>query len=126
MHQYDLIDKKLIVSRTARRIYRLSAALSLTLYISLVGVRMSPSAFWKGPILRGVLGTAITVVGMEVFLFRFDQSAALKQIFWFCLMLFVPLGPALYCYLLYSRSKVVRATRADDSMTIPAGHKLSD
>jgi len=125
MHQYELIDKKLIVSETARHVYCMSAAVSLTLYASLVGVRMSPSAFWKWPILLGVLGMAITAAGMEVFLFRFDESAAWKQIFWFCLMLFVPLGPAVYCYLVYSRSTVVRAT-CDAEMTISAGQKLSD
>jgi len=45
---------------------------------------------------------------MEYFLFRFDDSGALKQVFWFCVMLFAPLGPALYCFLVYSRSDMVK------------------
>ena len=125
MHQYELIDKKLIVSETAKRVYRAAAAVSLTLYASLVGVLISPTHLWKGPILLGVLGMAITGAGMEIFLFRFDDSGALKQIFWFCLMLFVPLGPALYCYLVYSPSKVLRSNSAVHPMTIPDVQDLS-
>lgn len=44
---------------------------------------------------------------MEYFLFRFDDSPALKQILWFVVMLFVPLGPALYCFVVYSRSALL-------------------
>ena len=56
----------------------------------------------------GVLATAIIIVGMEFFLFRFDDQAPWKQIVWFCLMVFLPLGPALYCFVVYSRSTVVQ------------------
>ena len=55
----------------------------------------------------GVLATAINGAGMEFFLFRFDDSPAWKQILWFCALIFIPIGPALYCFLVYSRSKVV-------------------
>jgi hypothetical protein len=55
-----------------------------------------------------VLGTALELVGMEYFLMRLDDSPALKQIFWFCALLFIPLGPALYCFLVYSRSDLVK------------------
>ena len=110
MNQYDLIDKKWILSPTARRVYRTSAAVSLTLYVSLVGaIAKGPTPFWKQALFLGVLGTAITGSGMEAFLFRYDNSSALKQIFWFVVMLFFPLGPALYCYLVYSRSKALKA-----------------
>lgn len=126
MHQYELIDKKLIVSETAKRVYRAAAAVSLTLYASLFGVLITPTHLWKGPILLGVLGMAITGAGMEIFLFRFDESGALKQIFWFCVMLFVPLGPALYCYLVYSRSKALPSNSATDPITISNFHKLSE
>jgi len=45
---------------------------------------------------------------MEYFLFRFDESHPLKQIVWFCVMLIPMLGPGLYCFIVYSRSKIVR------------------
>ena len=44
------------------------------------------------------------MVAMEYFLFGFDQSSGLKKGFWFCVMLFPPLGPAIYCFIVYSRS----------------------
>jgi hypothetical protein len=110
MNTYDLIDKKWILSPTARRVYRTSAAVSLTLYVSLFSaMAKGPTPFWKQALFLGVLGTAITGTGMEVFLFRYDDSGALKQILWFVVMLFFPLGPALYCYLVYSRSKALKA-----------------
>ena len=54
--------------------------------------------------LAGVLRAGITIVGMEFFLFRFDDSHPLKQIVWFLVMLFPILGAALYCFIVYSRS----------------------
>jgi len=55
------------------------------------------------------------MIAMEYFLFGFDDSSALKKMFWFCVMLLPPLGPALYCFLVYSRSKVVNVQR-DESV----------
>jgi hypothetical protein len=66
------------------------------------------------PVLRpllfvGVLRMALTGLGMEYFRLRFDDSHPLQQGFWFCLMLLAPLGPALYCFLVYSHSEVLRS-----------------
>jgi len=109
MVKYELINKEMIVSLTARSVYRASAVISLTLYFSLGWITVNgPSPFIKQLLFVGVVATALTVVGMEVFLFRFDDSAAWKQIFWFGLMIFMPLGPALYCFAVYSRSKIVQ------------------
>jgi hypothetical protein len=111
------INKEWIVSETARRIYRFAASLSLALFFFIVAVRFTggvrESLF---PIARlllraGVLGAAVTMVAMEYFLFGFDDSSALKKVFWFCVMLFPPLGPPLYCFIVYSRSDVVRSGR---------------
>jgi hypothetical protein len=55
-----------------------------------------------------VLGAAITMVAMEYFLFGFDTPASFKKLFWFCVMLFPPLGPPLYCFIVYSRSNVLQ------------------
>jgi hypothetical protein len=29
-------------------------------------------------------------------------------VFWFCAMIFFPLGPALYCFVVYSRSNAIK------------------
>jgi hypothetical protein len=34
----------------------------------------------------------------------------LRKVFWFCVLLFPPLGPPLYCFIVYSRSDVLKAT----------------
>jgi len=43
-------------------------------------------------LLVGVLASGITLVGMGFFLFRFDDSKAVVQLFWFVIMLFPILG----------------------------------
>jgi hypothetical protein len=109
------INKAWIVSQTARRIYRVAAGLSLALFIFLTAVRFdggipqSVVPLLKLPLFAGVLGAAITLVAMEYFLFGFDNSSALKKAFWFCVMLLPPLGPPLYCFIVYSRSDAFKA-----------------
>jgi hypothetical protein len=101
MLKYEYINKEWIVSPTARRIYRASAALSVALFFSwcallIVGGIPSTLAPVARPLLfAGVLGAGITFVGMEFFLFRFDDSHPLKQVVWFLVMLIPLLGPAL-------------------------------
>jgi hypothetical protein len=58
---------------------------------------------------------------MEFFLFRFDDSHPLKQIVWFLVMLVPLLGVALYCFIVYSRSNVLKSTYAKR----PEGASLS-
>jgi hypothetical protein len=114
---YQHFSKEWIVSPTARRVYRVAAVVSLTLYVSLAAlIAYGPIPALKQLLFVGVLATAINTTGMEFFLLRFDDSAAWKQILWFCAMFLIPLGPALYCFLVYSRSKVVLRTlaRTDD------------
>jgi hypothetical protein len=118
MLMYELINKEWIVSRTARSVYRASAALSMLLFPVLWFAIEGDGTL--GPVLRpilfiGVLGMALTGLGMEYFLFRFDSSAPLKQIFWFCVMIFAPIGPALYCFLVYSRSDILKRSCAETS-----------
>ena len=118
MQPYEYINKEWIISRAARRVYRTAAATSFALYPIWTAWMAGEVPRILQPALRLLLlacivGTAITAVGMEFFLFRFDDSRALKQIFWFCAMLFVPLGPALYCFRVYSRSKALESIRPD-------------
>lgn len=108
MNHYQYFGKEWIVSETARRVYRAAAVVSLTIYVTLVALFVyGPILLLKQLLFVGVLATAINATGMEFFLFRFDDSAAWKQILWFCAMILIPIGPALYCFMVYSRSKVV-------------------
>ena len=110
---YEYINKEWIISRNARRVYRISASISVALFFGLLADSFDGSiqqtiAPVAGLLLfPGVLGAGITLVGMEYFLFRFDDSHALKQILWFCVMLLPLLGPALYCFMVYSRSHIL-------------------
>jgi hypothetical protein len=110
------INKEWIVSYRARSIYRVAAGLSLALFFFLMAVKfMGRIPETLVPILKlalfaGVLGSAVTMVAMEYFLFGFDNSSALKRVFWFCVLLFPPLGPPLYCFIVYSRSDALKAT----------------
>ncbi len=113
MLRYEYINRAWIVSGTARRVYRLSASLSVALFFGLWIVAFEgriPEAI--APVARmllfaGALGAGTTFVAMEYFLFRFDDSRLLRQVVWFCLMLFPLLGPALYCFIIYSRSHIL-------------------
>ena len=119
MLRYEYISRGWILSRTARRVYRLSAAVSIFLFFGWVALLLR----WPIPenleplvqplLLLGVLGAGTTFVGMEYFLLRFDNSPALKQIFWFCVMLFPILGAALFCFLVYSRSEVLNISHPE-------------
>jgi len=59
-------------------------------------------------VFAGVVGAGIRVVGREYFLFRFDTWRPLKQIFWFVIMAIPLLGAPLYCFIVYSRSDLLR------------------
>ena len=119
MLTHELINREWIVSRSARNVYRAAAVLSLLLipllWIAIEDTRMlGPLRSILRPLVFvGVVGMALTGLGMEYFLFRFDNSHPLKQVFWFCVMILAPIGPALYCFLVYSRSEVVKRTCAE-------------
>lgn len=121
MLRYYYINRGWIVSSSARRVYRIAASLSLSLFFVLFALSLRgliPNGLvqvLRAILLPGVLGAATTMIAMEYFLFGFDDSSALKKMFWFCVMLLPPLGPALYCFLVYSRSKVVNVQR-DESV----------
>ena len=117
MLHYDFINKEWIVSAMAYRVYRSAAFLSILLflvwcYTLFGGVPEEYGALARVFVFAGVVGAGTVFVGMEFFLFRFDQSHPLKQIAWFCVMFFPLLGPALYCLIVYSRSAVVKNSLA--------------
>ena len=116
MLSYEFINKEWIVSATARTVYRTAAYLSIMLFVLWCytlseGVPRAYAPFFRALVFAGVLGAGTVFVGMEYFLFRFDQSHALKQMAWFCIMLFPLLGSAIYCLVVYSRSTIVRNCR---------------
>ena len=109
----QLVTPRMIISRKARSIYRLSAGLSIPLiFVSVWLLSVAPfskvTAQFAEPLLFiGVLALVVTMAGMEAFLFRFDDSSALKQMVWFLIMLVPGIGAILYCFLVYSHSKAV-------------------
>jgi len=111
------INKEWMLSATACRVYRASAVLSGALFLLIIAlpfvgrVPESLLTITRLFVFVGVLGAAITIVAMEYFLFGFDKSSALRRLFWFFVMLFPLLGPSLYCFIVYSRSDVLRAAR---------------
>jgi len=115
MLRYYYINEEWILSATARRIYRISASLSLILFLIMWAARMHvPIPPGVLPILRpllfaGVVGAAITMVAMEYFFFAFDNMAVWEKAFWFFVLLIPPLGPPLYCFIVYSRSNLLTA-----------------
>ena len=121
MLRYYYISKEWMLSTTAQRVYRVAASLSVALFFLWIGLLMAggiPLA--QRPLMRAllfpcVLGAGVTIVAMEYFLFGFDNSPAGKRVIWFVVMIFWPLGPALYCFFVYSRSEVVKR-----------GHKLPE
>jgi hypothetical protein len=74
----------------------------------------------KPLLLASIIGAGITLIGMEFFLFRFDDSHAVNQVLWFGAMFIIPLGPALHCLLVYSRSKVFANLREDGPPDSPS------
>ena len=115
MLRYYYINKEWMLSGTARHIYRAAAILSLALIPFFFLEPFFPDipdtalTFLKVIFLGAVLGAATTVVAMEYFLFGFDKSSSWKKAFWFCVMAVPPLGPALYCLIVYSRSEDFKA-----------------
>jgi hypothetical protein len=112
---YFAIDPKLIISPAVARIYRVSAWISLILLVGIAAGWFSPEnphwigAFAQPLLMVGVLSYVFMTAAMEVFLFRFDESGALKQVFWFVVMLVPLIGSALYCLVVYSRSASVKS-----------------
>ena len=115
MQWNELVKKEWIVSPTARLVYRTAALVSLTLIPVLIVIpRYYPvPLLLRRMLFLGILGTALNAAAMENFLLRYDDKSGLKQIFWFCAMFLAPIGAALYCFLIYSRSDVLKRACAE-------------
>ena len=120
MLRYYYINKEWIVSATARHVYRAAAVLSVGLFVALCLMPLSGGVPFDIPaanfvVFIGVVGATITVVAMEYFLFGFDRSPEWKKVCWFCIMVLPWIGPALYCFIVYSRAVAVNANTTDRS-----------
>lgn len=123
MLRYYYINKEWILSATARRVYRLSASLSLMLFLLKLAINVHyafpPVVI---PLLRllvfaGVLGAATTLVAMEYFLFGFDKTPAGKKVFWFLVLLLPLLGPPIYCFVVYSKSNLLVGSSSEPTLS---------
>ena len=113
MNTYRLIPPRCIVSPTARRVYSIAAVLIpvclvASVWVASIDPRAPYSRFLDGvfelvilPLV--VLAIAILLVGMECFLYAYDDSSAWKQSLWFMVNLLVPLGNIVYCFAVYRR-----------------------
>ncbi len=113
------ISKQWIVSITARRLYTLTSAFSLAFGVFLIAMqavgggsaeRITESSslvlLLRAVVLIGVVATATLWVAMWYFWFGFDDSHLLKKALWFLLLWFAFPSPALYCLMVYRRSKI--------------------
>lgn len=121
MVRLELIDKKMIVSPTARQFYRACAIISLVMFLGVMRLLFYGAPEIIAPVLRpllflGALCVAAVQVGMEIFLFRYDNSHPFKQVFWFCVLVIPFLGSALYCFMVYSRSDAVKSAEKPKEM----------
>jgi hypothetical protein len=116
MLPYEFINKEWIVSSRARLVYRTAALASLALIPLMAELIVYPQhRLLRLLLFLAVVGTALNALGMQYFLIRFDNSPAWQQVLWFCVNIFIPIGPALYCFIVYSRSEIVRNS-ADNSV----------
>src|SRR5580698_9503370 len=103
---YLPISRSWLFSLTARRIYFVSALLTLALIVTLFGLRVAMAAAGTrsfiptaASVARTLLypevtGTAVLWVAMSYFWFGYDRSHYLKRAIWFLLLFFVaPFGP---------------------------------
>lgn len=118
--RYYLISEDWLISPTARKVYRWCAAISLlllpTYVLFFVLAKLGTLTPFTENLLRlllilSVAATAVIWVAMEYFLFVIDESSGWAEIFWFLLMIFIGIGPALYVFFGYSRAACFRSEK---------------
>ena len=126
-HYY--ISRSWLISQNARRIYRTAAACSLLLILVFVAYDVKGDTLFANEPMEqlarlttfvGVLGAAITLVAMEYYFFTLDECGVWTKTLWFLLLCAVPIGTALYCFRVYSRSSYFRHTAEDAESTKPS------
>ena len=125
---YNLrISEEWIVSPLARRVYLICAIASIyfiTLYlgvtsgIAAAGTSRGEFPAWLAILLRfsflpGIAGTATLWIAMWYFWFGFDRSSSAKKTLWFLPLLFAPIGPVIYFFVVYRRADFGQYHHAD-------------
>jgi hypothetical protein len=111
------ISHSWLFSRTARRVYFVSALLALAFIATRIGVHAAMAAAGAsalnvraGSVVRLLLfpeifGAAVLWIGMWYFWFGFDHSHYLQKAAWFMLLFFlVPVGTVAYYFFVYRRN----------------------
>jgi hypothetical protein len=118
------ISRSWLFSRTAQRVYLVSALLALAFIATRIGVHTAIAAAGTGALnaraasvvrmllLPEIFGSAILWIGMWYFWFSFDQSPYLQKTIWFTLLFFlVPFSTVGYYFVVYRRK--LSASRAN-------------
>jgi hypothetical protein len=114
--RHYFINKEWILSDQAKRIYRFAAFWAIALVPLIIGAEVFELPEFLVPLFKvllllSVLGAATTLVAMEYFLFGFDRNPAWKKTLWFFVCCFVPLGPAVYCLMVYVKCDPVECAK---------------
>jgi hypothetical protein len=117
MSVYFNIKKEWIVSTGAKRIYTAASFLSLALVPVMMWIRSlgevpeSLSGIATIALAACAFGAAAISAAMEFFIFLYDDSSALRMIFWFLVLLVFPIGAPIYFFRVYCRSNALRAVQ---------------
>ena len=63
-----------------------------------------------------ILATAVTFIAMEYFFFTVYEASAPKMIFWFLVLGLLAIGPALFCFTVYSKISVPSKLESDPNL----------
>jgi|SRR4051812_2343408 hypothetical protein len=117
-----------LVSAAARRVYIVSAVLSLfcfgLLFAIELGASVAGGTLERSPLLSltlklflvpGAVGNATILIGMQYFWFRCHPSESTSKVPWVAVLWGFPfVGPLLYFFMFYLRSPLVPAARSKD------------
>jgi len=126
-HYY--LSRSWLVSLNARKVYRFTAISSQLLIVLPLLIAVLSDDVLARPLIKqllelallvAVFSTATTLVAMEYYFFTLDNSGGWSKTFWFLIALFPPIGTALYCFLVYSRSSYFQPTAAGNAQATSA------
>ncbi len=129
MSHYLYIKRTWLISPAARRVWRTCAWFSMLLlpWIYLYGLygdwlygHQVLDRLGYLLLLISAISTAANMAAMEYYLFTIDDSRALAQILWFAVLFLAPVGAAIYCLTVYSRSRHFTKASGESPSTLAA------
>jgi len=102
--------------------YRFCAIFSLTLFLVLFlfpyldEIPKALLALVKLAFVASLLATAVTLIAMEYFFFSFYEASTPKMIFWFLVLGLLVIGPALFCFTVYSKTPIPPKREPDPNL----------